>query len=369
MTPDHRLSHSFQPITSSPPIFTVDGTSMRIIHNGHISSPHLDDVYVIPKLALNLASICQLVEWGLTLIFSSNGVQLQDTQTGQTLGTDWFSDDAAFTAVYNINRLSSSVLQDTTPYERLFLHTPDYSHLHHFGCSESLFFVLDSSSPSADPEPLFVSDGLYVVDPPPADPFVFPESVTDTSEAPVPAASDRQSTRVSLPPLIYLIVIAIVSHHEPKTFREANCVQETHSDGFVEHYKARLVAKDFSQEYNIDYEETFALVAHLTCEVYMTPPPSSDFSGKGTLLHGLHFYANSLLLLAGFSDADWVGDPTDCHSITSYCFFLGNSLVSWRCRKQTLVSRFSAKSEYRALADSTSELLWLCRLLTDLRVP
>ncbi|GKU90566.1 hypothetical protein SLEP1_g4548 [Rubroshorea leprosula] len=39
---------------------------------------------------------------------------------------------------------------------------------------------------------------------------------------------------------------------------------KTRSDGFVERYKAHLVAKGFTQEYGIDYEETFALVARPT---------------------------------------------------------------------------------------------------------
>ncbi|KAA0062627.1 putative mitochondrial protein [Cucumis melo var. makuwa] len=39
---------------------------------------------------------------------------------------------------------------------------------------------------------------------------------------------------------------------------------KTHSDGTIEHYKTRLVAKRYSQEYGIYYEETFAHVARMT---------------------------------------------------------------------------------------------------------
>ena len=49
---------------------------------------------------------------------------------------------------------------------------------------------------------------------------------------------------------------------------------------------------------------------------------------KGTLFHGLHFSAQSSLTLKAYSDADWVGDPTDRRFTTGYCFLLSSSLIS-----------------------------------------
>ena len=84
---------------------------------------------------------------------------------------------------------------------------------------------------------------------------------------------------------------------------------------------------------------------------------------KGTLFHGLHFSAQSPLTLKAYSDADWAGDPadwagdpTDRRSTTGYCFLLGSSLISWRSKKQSVMARFSTEAEYRALADTISEL-------------
>ena len=39
---------------------------------------------------------------------------------------------------------------------------------------------------------------------------------------------------------------------------------ETRSDGSIEHYKTFLVAKGFTQKYEIDYEETFALITRIS---------------------------------------------------------------------------------------------------------
>ncbi|TYK08350.1 putative mitochondrial protein [Cucumis melo var. makuwa] len=90
---------------------------------------------------------------------------------------------------------------------------------------------------------------------------------------------------------------------------------------------------------------------------------------KGTLGHGLQFSSQSSLVLYGYSDADWAEDPTDRRSTTGYCFYLGDSLISWHSKKQSVVSRSSTESKYRALANATAELLWLRWLLADMGVP
>ena len=69
--------------------------------------------------------------------------------------------------------------------------------------------------------------------------------------------------------------------------------------------------------------------------------------------------AFSTLVLLTFSDADWARDPNDRRSTTGYYFLLSSSLISWRSKKQTHMARSNTETEYRALADTTSKLLWL----------
>ncbi|XP_026458922.1 uncharacterized protein LOC113359522 [Papaver somniferum] len=89
---------------------------------------------------------------------------------------------------------------------------------------------------------------------------------------------------------------------------------------------------------------------------------------KGTLYQGIKFSSTSDLCLHAYSDSDWAGDITYRRSTTGYCVFLGNSLISWRSNKQSIVSRSSAEAEYRALAHTTSEIVWLRWLLEDMGV-
>ncbi|CAM8905574.1 unnamed protein product [Rhodiola kirilowii] len=47
---------------------------------------------------------------------------------------------------------------------------------------------------------------------------------------------------------------------------------------------------------------------------------------------------------------------------------LGPCIISWKTKKQSVVSRSSAESEYRSMAAVCCELAWLARLISDMGV-
>lgn len=84
---------------------------------------------------------------------------------------------------------------------------------------------------------------------------------------------------------------------------------------------------------------------------------------KGTLNRGLFYPSTNSLQLQAYADADWVGCSDTHRFTTGWCMFLGNSLISWKCKKQPTVSKSSAEAEYRSMSSASSEIVWLRRLL------
>jgi hypothetical protein len=72
------------------------------------------------------------------------------------------------------------------------------------------------------------------------------------------------------------------------------------------------------------------------------------------------------LQLSGYSDADW-GSQLHRHSISGFSFFLGNGAISWSSKKQPIVTLSSTESEYVALTHSSKDIIWIQKLLSELR--
>nr|GEZ63015.1 hypothetical protein [Tanacetum cinerariifolium] len=69
-----------------------------------------------------------------------------------------------------------------------------------------------------------------------------------------------------------------------------------------------------------------------------------------------------------FLDSDYGGATQDCKSTTGGCQFLGKRLISWQCKKQTIVATSTTEAEYVAAASCCGQVLWIQNQLLDYRL-
>ncbi|GJR60196.1 putative ribonuclease H-like domain-containing protein [Tanacetum coccineum] len=72
---------------------------------------------------------------------------------------------------------------------------------------------------------------------------------------------------------------------------------------------------------------------------------------KGKPKLGLWYPRDSPFDLEAFSDSDYAGASLDKKSTTRGCQFLGKRLISWQCKKQTIVANSTTEAEYVATAN------------------
>lgn len=89
---------------------------------------------------------------------------------------------------------------------------------------------------------------------------------------------------------------------------------------------------------------------------------------KGSTGQGILFAASSRAQLTAYCDSDWASCPFSRKSTSGFCILFGESPVSWKTKKQTVVARSSAEAEYRAMALASCEVTWLTQLLKDLGI-
>ncbi|GJV01954.1 hypothetical protein Tco_1335523 [Tanacetum coccineum] len=86
---------------------------------------------------------------------------------------------------------------------------------------------------------------------------------------------------------------------------------------------------------------------------------------KGRPNLGLWYPKDSPLILEAFSDSDYAGASLDRKSTTGGCQFLGSRLISWQCKKQTVVANSTTKAKYIAASHCCGQVLWIQNQMLD----
>nr|GEV23398.1 uncharacterized mitochondrial protein AtMg00810-like [Tanacetum cinerariifolium] len=86
---------------------------------------------------------------------------------------------------------------------------------------------------------------------------------------------------------------------------------------------------------------------------------------KGHHKLGLWYPKESPFDLVAYSDSNYGGATQDRKSTTRGCQFLGRRLISWQCKKQTIVSTSTTEAEYVAVASCCGQVLWIQNQLLD----
>jgi len=86
----------------------------------------------------------------------------------------------------------------------------------------------------------------------------------------------------------------------------------------------------------------------------------------GTIGYGLIYISIEDFRLIGYTDPDWAGCMDDMKSTSGYSFSMGSTTVAWSTKRKPTISLSTTEEEYKAIATTTCEAIWLRIILEDL---
>ncbi|GJU94983.1 putative ribonuclease H-like domain-containing protein [Tanacetum coccineum] len=109
------------------------------------------------------------------------------------------------------------------------------------------------------------------------------------------------------------------------------------------------------------------------CSRFQVTPKTSHLNAvkrifrylKGKPKLGLWYPRVSSFNLEAYSNSDYARANLDRKSTTGGCQFLGKRLISWQCKKQTIVATSTIEEEYVAAANSCGQVFWIQNQMLD----
>lgn len=75
-----------------------------------------------------------------------------------------------------------------------------------------------------------------------------------------------------------------------------------------------------------------------------------------TTIQGILLNGETNIILQAYTDSDWGACCAARRSVLGYLLLLGKYSISWKSKKQHIVSKSNAEAEYRAMSNAASEV-------------
>ncbi|KAL0286292.1 UNVERIFIED_CONTAM: Retrovirus-related Pol polyprotein from transposon TNT 1-94 [Sesamum calycinum] len=182
----------------------------------------------------------------------------------------------------------------------------------------------------------------------------------------------------------------------PRGVRPVGCKwvykRKIEADGVVTTFKARLIAKGYTQRPEVDFEETFSPVAmaksiqimlaiaawvklskkqspktdeelkRMLDIPYASAVGNTQYAAQCTrpdIAYALSVYGGGELILEGFSDTSFQSDDDDVKSQSGFVFKLNGGVVAWKSSKQDTTADSTKEAEYIAASEAAKEAIWM----------